>query len=188
VDFILLKNRNPIPIEVKSSIKNGFCLDSLPFTPTSILQHVSYVLSRLTNGSSRQKEFHLKSLTEPYVNLSIHTALIIQSRTDFVVCTSSSHFRLTMFKQLNDVAPSLRIHYRYFIATTSYSATVFCFGTQPLAGPPLGVLPYHQNDSFSRSTQKPVSSSRHLYAGYRLSSMQVHLRLILKNSAYPQFW
>ncbi len=31
-----------------------------------------------TSQSSSQWEFHPKALTEPYVNLSVHTALIIQ--------------------------------------------------------------------------------------------------------------
>gem|GEM_PF-6931704 len=38
---------------------------------------------------------------------------------------------------------------------------------------PLGVLPSHRGDRFSRSVQQPESGSRHLYAGRRLRSNQV---------------
>jgi len=65
-------------------------------------------------------------------------------------------------------------------------APVLLIGTLTLVGPPLGFLPYHQNDRFPRSTQKPESGSRYLYAGRRPSSNQVSLGLIL-SSVSPQF-
>jgi len=37
--------------------------------------------------------------------------------------------------------PSLRLYYRDFNATTSWSATVFRIGTLTLVGPPLAFLP-----------------------------------------------
>jgi hypothetical protein len=60
-----------------------------------------------------------------------------------------------------------------FIATTSRSAPVPRIGTLLLTGLPLGVLPWHRDDRFPRSTKEPRPSSRHLYAGRHPSSKQV---------------
>ena len=60
-------------------------------------------------------------------------------------------------------------------------------GTLTLVGLPLEFLPYHQNDRFPRSVQKPVLSSRPLYAGRRPDSNQVPSELIpehLQNSGF----
>src|SRR5674536_12044 len=51
--------------------------------------------------------------------------------------------------------------------------------------PPLEFLPYHRDDRFPRSTQKPGSGSRYLYAGCRPSSKQVSLGLILESRKPP---
>jgi len=53
-------------------------------------------------------------------------------------------------------------------------------GTLPLVGPPLAGLPWHRGDRFPRSTHKPGSRSRHLYAGRRSGSKQVPPELLLE--------
>ncbi len=81
--------------------------------------------------SSRPREFHLQPLTEPCVNLSIHTALRELSQDDFtafrsnppicvVVCTPSGSFTLT---------PSLQLHYSAFNTTMGQSEFHCGFGT-----------------------------------------------------------
>ncbi len=42
-------------------------------TTNQIVKHIRIA------KSSRQREFHPKPLTEPYVKVSLHTALVIQS-------------------------------------------------------------------------------------------------------------
>ncbi len=59
------------------------------------------------------------------------------------------------------------------------------FGTLTLVGPPLEFLPYHRNDRFPRSVQKPVLSSRLLYAGRRTDSNQVPSELIPEHLQNP---
>jgi hypothetical protein len=59
--------------------------------------------------------------------------------------------------KLDNAAPSLHSHYRNFITPTGYSAPVPRIGTLILVGPPLEFLPYHRNDRFPRSPQKPGS-------------------------------
>lgn len=85
----------------------------------------------------------------------------------------------------DNAAPSVQSHYRTFLPTTSCSAPVSRIGTLTLVGLPLEFLPSHRNDRFPRSTQKPESGSRHLYAGCRPSSKQVTLGLILESRKYP---
>jgi len=48
-----------------------------------------------------------------------------------------------------------------------------------------GVLPYHRNDRFPRSTHEPDSGSRYLYAGRRPGSIQVSPGLILVSHKLP---
>jgi hypothetical protein len=64
---------------------------------------------------------------------------------------------------------------------------VLRIGTLILVGPPLEFLPYHQSDSFPRSTQKPGPSSRRLHAGRRLGGKQVSPRLIPEQRFDPGF-
>ena len=87
----------------------------------------------------------------------------------------------------DEPTPSLRLHYRDFNATTGWSATVLRIGTLTLVGPPLAFFPYHRNDSFPRSVQKPESRSCHLYAGRRPDSKQITSGPILESIQYPSF-
>ena len=57
--------------------------------------------------------------------------------------------------------------------------TLSCIGTLTLVGPPLEFLPYHQDDRFPCSMQKPKPDSRHLYAGHHPGSKQVSPGFIL---------
>ena len=128
--------------------------------------------------SSSPGESHPQALPEPDVTVSRHPAPIIQPTANgLVLSTGSSHFWLT-FPKPDDTAPSLHSHYRSFITTTNCSAPVLRIGTLILMGPPLGFLPWHRNDRFRRSTQKPETGSRHLYAGRRSGSKQVSPELI----------
>jgi hypothetical protein len=85
-------------------------------------------------------------------------------------------------------APSLQLHYRTFIATTSRTAPVPRIGTLPLAvsaawGPPFrrpsgSTSPNerprrYRDDRFSCSMPAPATSSRHLYTGHRQDNTQV---------------
>ena len=60
-------------------------------------------------------------------------------------------------------------------------------GTLTLVGFPLEFLPLHRNDRFPRSIQKPVLSSRLLYAGRRPDSNQVPSELIPEHLQNPGF-
>ena len=135
------------------------------------------------NPPGRAGESHPHSPTEPYVNLSAHTARLIRSEvkaTD-VLATKRSSQRTGCLKAKSWMRypPSLQSHYRTFITTTRvlrpcvphrYSGT--------RGGFPLVRLPLHRDDRFPRSTSEPGSSSRHLYAGRRLGRKQVTPRLV----------
>ncbi len=81
----------------------------------------------------------------------------------------------------------LQHHYSTFIATTGSSAPVLRVGTQVLAGSLLEPLPWHRNDRFPRSTQKPVLRSCYLHAGDRLASKQVTASLFPGCTTDPGF-
>jgi hypothetical protein len=90
-------------------------------------------------------EFHPRALQEPYVNLSIHTALLIQSvelpTTNFVLYKQFLPFLVGHLIRPDKLTPSLHLHYTDFITTTSCSAPVSRIGTLTLVGPPLAFLP-----------------------------------------------
>ncbi len=106
------------------------------------------------------------------------TCLEIQN--GFALLNGSSQYLVDQILKLINATPWLHLHYRGFIATTSCSAPVPRIGTLMLVGSPLAFLPYHQDDRFPRSVQKPDSESRHLYAGGRPGSKQVSPELIPK--------
>lgn len=94
----------------------------------------------------------------------------------------------------DDPAPSLRLHYRDFITTTSRSAGESRTGTRSLAvsaasGHSLS-LPMRQDYRDSPSHVPRESSrpgSRRLHAGHRLASRRVSARLVLEPYLHPQF-
>jgi hypothetical protein len=67
-------------------------------------------------------------------------------RLGFVPMSGSSDRWLTRHRNSSDTAPSLRRLFSAFDATTDRSAPVPRIGTQVLAGPPLGRLPWHRHD------------------------------------------
>jgi hypothetical protein len=77
-----------------------------------------------------------------------------------------------------DPSPSLQPHCRAFTTTTGRSAPVLGFGTLASRLSPLGLLPCHPRPGSCSSTQKPVSSSRPLYAGCRSPSHQAPDELV----------
>src|SRR6266436_9962605 len=52
---------------------------------------------------------------------------------------------------------------------------------------PLGLLPSHRDDRFSRSIQEPDPASRRLYAGCRSGSLQDYSRTRPGSSTHPRF-
>ena len=79
---------------------------------------------------------------------------------------------------MDDMTPSLQLHYTAFLTTTGHSAPVPRIGTLVLVGLPLGRLPSYRDDRFPGSVHKPESDSRHLNAGRRSGSKQVSPELI----------
>src|SRR5450756_1034233 len=97
------------------------------YTPAGRLPHL---------WSSRPEEFHLQALPDPCVNLSIHTAPDVRplahAASGFASSTSSSCRQLASvgrWSRLNNAAPSVQLHYRAFVPTTSCSAPVLRIGT-----------------------------------------------------------
>jgi hypothetical protein len=152
----------------------------------------------ITGGeSSSPREPPTQALTEPYMNLSIHAALIIQPLSN----TNTKWFRLTIRVppilwltqniRPDNGTPLLRCHYSTFPATTVDSVPVLRIGTLILLVSPLGFVPYHQSDRFPSSIQEPVSNSCHLYAGCHLDGKKVSSRLIpatLQPSGFDNFY
>src|SRR3954447_10002317 len=79
--------------------------------------------------------------------------------------------RLTVALPLDEAAPSLQLHYRAFLTTTSDSAPVLRLGTQGLTGATCLTGSLHIGATGSHvpygSVCKPGSRSRHLHAGRR---------------------
>ncbi len=77
---------------------------------------------------SRPVEPPRQPLAEPYVNLSIHTAPIIQPHW---LCFIQELLSFPIGSQIkrDDPAPLLHFHYRNFVTTTNWSAPVLRIGT-----------------------------------------------------------
>jgi hypothetical protein len=119
--------------------------------------------------------------TTPICNTCRTTCLEILNDFVFVTLAPPPLWAgLTSSPKTDSTTPSLHLHYANFIATTSCSAPVPRIGTLTLVRPPLVFLPWHRDDRFPRSVQKPKSSSCHLYAGRRPDSKQVASGLILE--------
>ncbi len=103
--------------------------------PNSLGPSPSKSLCRGSRSSSAG-ELHPYALTEPYVKLSFHTALLAPDRpaARCEITTVLPGIRLTVALPLDEAAPSLQPHYRAFLTTTSNSAPVLRLGTQGLAG------------------------------------------------------
>ncbi len=133
-------------------------------------------LSRVARGNSPPGSH--RSVREPLDSYGSSHPIDLYNRLYF-----SQRFLPSLVDQIlkpDEPTPSLHLHYRDFITTTSWSAPVPRIGTLMLVGSPLAFLPYHQDDRFPRSVQEPDSESRHLYAGGRPGSKQVSPELIPK--------
>jgi hypothetical protein len=75
------------------------------------------------------------------MNLSIHPAFIDQPLNGFALLNGSSYQLVDHLLKLIDATPSLHLHYRDFITTTSCSAPVLRIGTLILVESPLEFLP-----------------------------------------------
>src|ERR1700731_5350792 len=111
----------------------------------------------MTQVPSRPGEFHPEPLTDPYVNLSIHTARVIARRLPPSAESSGSSRILPSWPMLNgdDPPPSLHGH---------YPASSLLRGSPPLSGAsvlsasrlePLAPSPLASPARFSRSAQEP---------------------------------
>ena len=89
-------------------------------------EEVGHLITELVSSPG---ESHPKALAEPYVNVSAHTAPIIQPKNRLCLNHELLPFRVDPQARLNDVAPSLHVHYKRFITTTSNSAPVSRIGT-----------------------------------------------------------
>ena len=114
----------------------------------------------------------LRTQRETLASLGTHhpTVGLIQTVLSF----SKIHPPLWIDPQIqqDNQLPSLQHHYSTFITTAKSSAPVPRISTRTLAGSLLEVLPLHRDDRFSRSTPKPMLSSRLLHAGCRPGSQQ----------------
>ena len=81
--------------------------------------------------SSSPGESHPQALTEPYVKLSLHTALPIQP-FGLVLFTLFLPLLVDNIIRPDGASPSLLSHYRTFNATTGHSAPVLRIGTLAL--------------------------------------------------------
>ncbi len=88
---------------------------------------------------------------------------------------------------MDDMTPSLQLHYTAFITTMGHSAPVPRIGTLVLVVLPLGRLPSYRDDRFPGSVHEPESDSRHLNAGRRSVSKQVSSELIPGQPTLPGF-
>ena len=98
----------------------------------------------LLHKSSGAGELPPYALTDPYVNLSIHTALIVQPLPRRQRSCLTRWLLPSLVDQPvrpNNPTPSLHLHYRDFITTTSWSAPVLRIGTFTLMGPPFEFFP-----------------------------------------------
>ena len=90
--------------------------------------------------------------------------------------------------ELNNAAPSVRLHYRAFIPTVSCSVPVPRISTLALMGAShLSFSLGHRGDRFPRSVHEPDPESRRLYAGCRPGSNQASPRLVPGQRLLPGF-
>ena len=124
---------------------------------------------------SRAGESHPHPLTEPYVTVSRHTALLVQPhQAALLFPKGSSHLWLAGQSEPDEPAPSLRSHYRTFITTTSWSAPVPRIGTQTLeGGTPLGFSLSIGATGSHVPCRSSKPGSRRLYAGRRPGGKRV---------------
>ena len=96
--------------------------------------------SELTPRTSRPEEFHLqgapKTVREPLDSHGSRCSTVGKRAAGFTSSTGSSCCQLASvgrWSRLNNAAPSVQLHYRAFVPTTSHSAPVLRIGTLVLA-------------------------------------------------------
>ena len=98
-------------------------------------QNLTFDTHRLgLESSSRPEEFHVRALPEPCMTLSSHTAPDVQPLLERL-CLAHGLLPSPVGPRtrLNNAAPSVQLHYRASLPTTSCSAPVLRFGTLVLA-------------------------------------------------------
>ena len=122
---------------------------------------------------SRPGEFHPKSLSEPYVRLSTHTAPIIPA-SRALLCSRVHPFRLSHAQngitQPLRSSPIARIHHYYEL----FRPFIPLWYSDP-CGSSAWISPFASACRFPSSVSKPVPRSRRLHTGHRLDSKQVCL-------------
>ena len=126
--------------------------------------------------SSRPGELPPGPLSEPYVNVSAHTAPERALGT-LVECLSASRRVFLAWSCPTNASapctPSLHAHYKRFITTTSASVPGPRHRYSRLAGSPLSPSPLPSAAKFPRSLPWPCPGSCLLNAGCRVPSKQV---------------
>src|SRR5215469_14864395 len=106
--------------------------------------------------SSRPEELHLRALPEPCMTLSSHTAPDVRPLLERLCLVHGLlPFPVGQCPRPNNAAPSVRLHYR--ASSLLRAAPPLCSASVlwSLRCAPLGRLPWHRSDRFSRSVQEP---------------------------------
>ena len=126
-DQFVLQTNSPRPLRIVAGMRNkSFVRQNNSHWPLRVLMRA---------WSSRPKERPLQPLTEPYVKLSFHTALVIRPESASHCSGQSSQLSVPWLlpqTSPNDATPSLHAHYSRFYTTTSGSAPAPCFDTLAL--------------------------------------------------------
>ena len=154
--------------------------------------HANTSAPSLSKEVSSPEELPPQALSEPDVNLSIHTAPSVQPPehpSDLACAQGSSSEELARIglklnhRRTFGPAPLQGLHpyYERLCPCAPHRYSGSCRGLR------LELLPSHQDDRFSRSSPKPDPRSRRLYAGRRSSTKQVRLDLHPGVPHRPQF-
>lgn len=139
--------------------------------------------------SSSRGDFHPPALTEPYVKLSLHTALTMQplgiTALRFAPKSSRLVASLPYAAWFTPFAPFPLQKFPHYYGMIRPCGVRWY--SMPCGDCPLDTLPSHHPDRFPRSIQGPTSQSRHVYAGGRLASKQVPANLVPELIYYPGF-
>ena len=137
--------------------------------------------------SSRLREPPPQPLTEPYVKLSLHTALHVPHKVPSLRKSPAppiAGWPAIYFGHVSPFAPfPLQKPHHYYelirpCALHRYSNFV---------GSPHQLLPLHQDDRFSCSAPKPVLNSCHLHADCHFARAQITSKLIPEIRSVPGF-
>jgi len=128
--------------------------------------------------------------SEPYVNLSTHTAPIIPPVNRRLIPMTLVPFLVDGTRMPDDADPSLELAFRVVIITTGLQAARPLCRASVLSASwfePLEPFPLHRDGRFPRSIQEPDTRSRRLYTGCRLVGREVSSSLIPGSRYIPGF-